>query len=214
MSAVATAMGVTLRGVGDVVKAGAPLAKIGNTGPSLGPTCILACPTNPTSPPLQRQRSCRAKIEATAISPLFTVAGGSRHSVTPSLPSASPAAGIPAGDPRIGSGSKCDAVRHYALLSLLPSTKVIAITSFSQTFNAGPIPNPIGTKKRHNVRGELRREREGRRLPKATCTGIRHSQRPKPALAAVRDWRSAGTGPPIRFNRRLDRDGSVRSRRQ
>jgi murein DD-endopeptidase MepM/ murein hydrolase activator NlpD len=37
MSAVATAMGVTLRGVGDVVKAGAPLAKIGNTGPSLGP---------------------------------------------------------------------------------------------------------------------------------------------------------------------------------
>ena len=26
-------------------------------------------------------------------------------------------AGIPAGDPRIGSGSKCDAVRHCALLS-------------------------------------------------------------------------------------------------
>jgi hypothetical protein len=25
-------------------------------------------------------------------------------------------AGIPAGDPRIGSGSKCDAVRHYALV--------------------------------------------------------------------------------------------------
>ena len=33
---------------GDVVKAGAPLAKIGNTGPSLGPTCISGFPTSPT----------------------------------------------------------------------------------------------------------------------------------------------------------------------
>jgi hypothetical protein len=85
-----------------------------------------------------------------------------------------------------------------------------------KTSNTGPssASDPIATKKRHSLKGVLRREREGRRLPKATCTGTRHSQRPKPALAAVRDWRSAGTGPPIRFNRRLDRDGSARSRRQ
>ena len=37
-------------------------------------------------------------------------------------------AGIPAGDPRIGSGSKCDAVRHYAPL----------FSSRDKTSNTGP----------------------------------------------------------------------------
>jgi hypothetical protein len=47
--------------VGDVVKAGAVLAKIGNTGPSLGPTCILASPTNP---PFSPEGRCRSSLPA------------------------------------------------------------------------------------------------------------------------------------------------------
>ena len=49
--------------------------------------------------------------------------------LTISGPPAIPA-GIPAGDPRIGSGSKCDAVRHYALLSSRIREQVIAIVAF------------------------------------------------------------------------------------
>ena len=122
--------------------------------------------------------------------------------LTISGPPAIPA-GIPTSDPRIGSGSKCDAVRHYALLSLPPSTKVIAIASFSQTFNAGPSQTRSGPKKDTTFEGSCAESARGRRLPKATCSGNRHSQRPEPALAAARDWRRVGTRPPIRFRRRL-----------
>ena len=57
--------------------------------------------------------------------------------LTISGPSAIPG-GLPAGDPRIGSGSKCDAVRHYALLSSRIREKVIGIVAFSQT----TLPHP------------------------------------------------------------------------
>jgi hypothetical protein len=132
--------------------------------------------------------------------------------LTISGPPAIPA-GIPTSDPRIGSGSKCDAVRHYALLSLPPSTKVIAIASFSQTFNAGPSQTRSGPKKDTTFEGSYA-EREGRRLPKATCTGTRHfSTRnlrwPPPEIGA-----GLGRGPPIRFRRRLGPEGVCRSGRE
>ena len=49
--------------------------------------------------------------------------------LTISRPPAIPAS-IPAGDTRIRSGSKCDAVRHYALLSSRIREQVIAIVAF------------------------------------------------------------------------------------
>jgi hypothetical protein len=48
--------------------------------------------------------------------------------LTISGPPAIPA-GIPAGDRRIGSGSRCDAVRHHALLSSRIREQVIAIVA-------------------------------------------------------------------------------------
>ena len=50
-------------------------------------------------------------------------------------------AGIPAGDRRIGSGSKCDAVRHYALL-FPPTTKVSTLAHPKSSAS-----DPIRTKK-------------------------------------------------------------------
>jgi len=64
-----------------------------------------------------------------------------------SRPTAIPA-GIPAGDPPIASGSKGDAVRHYALLS----SRLVA---FVQTPHTGPsqssASNPIGDKPGNGV---------------------------------------------------------------
>ena len=48
---------------------------------------------------------------------------------------------------------------------------------------------------------ELRREREGGQAREGQLTAEPAvAPRPKSALAAVRDWRSAGKGPPIRPN--------------
>ena len=72
-------------------------------------------------------------------------------------PEATPA-GIPAGDPRIDPGSKCNAVRHS-----FPSRLV----AFVHPPNTGLSPkssasDPIGAKKKtHRLKRELRREREG-----------------------------------------------------
>ena len=83
--------------------------------------------------------------------------------LTISGPPAIPA-GIPAGNRRIGSGSKCNAVRHYALLSSRIPERLIAILAFSRRFNTGPPQivgsNLIGTKKGHNLQGVLPRECE------------------------------------------------------
>jgi hypothetical protein len=73
-------------------------------------------------------------------------------------------AGIPTGDPRIGSGSKCDAVRHSAPPSSRIREEVIAISrsrkrSTLAHSNLSAL-NLIGTKKRHNLRWVLPRERE------------------------------------------------------
>ena len=62
--------------------------------------------------------------------------------LTISRPPAIPA-GIPAGDPRIGSGSKCDAVRHYALVFFLPR----------QNSQHWPIPN-----RRHRTRSRPKKD--------------------------------------------------------
>jgi len=59
-------------------------------------------------------------------------------------PKATPA-GIPAGDPRIGPGSKCNAVRH----SFPPAFCVRAKPNTEQS--KSPASNPIGTEKRHSV---------------------------------------------------------------
>jgi hypothetical protein len=52
-------------------------------------------------------------------------------------PKATPA-GIPAGDPRIGPGSKCDAVGHYALLSSRFRVREKPNTEPSQSSASGP----------------------------------------------------------------------------
>src|SRR5690349_12448645 len=41
---------------------------------------------------------------------------------------------------------------------------------------------------------------------KRLTTGTAVATRPKPALAASRDWRRVGTGAPIRFRRRVGRE--------
>jgi hypothetical protein len=63
----------------------------------------------------------------------------------------------PAGDPRIGSGSKRDAVRHYALL--FSSRDKTSNTGPSQIVGTGPRSRP---KKDTALKGVLRKERGGR----------------------------------------------------
>src|SRR5271155_1215456 len=75
-------------------------------------------------------------------------------------------AGIPAGDPRIGSGSKCDAIGHDALLLLSPRRGAYGSHA---TSNTGPsqssVSNPIGTEKRHSLKRGVAPRARGRRLP-------------------------------------------------
>jgi hypothetical protein len=76
--------------------------------------------------------------------------------LTISRPPAIPA-GIPAGGPSIGPGSKCDAIRHYALPSLPFREQVSVLVSFSQKFNTGPYQivgiAPDRDQKRHSLKG-------------------------------------------------------------
>jgi hypothetical protein len=128
-----------------------------------------------------------------------------RLALTISGPPAIPA-GIPTSDPRIGSGSKCDAVRHYAL-AFCPAFKGDCDRLVLTNFQRWSIPNPIGTKKDTTFEGSCAESTKGRGLPKATCSGTRHSQRPEPALAAGGEWRSVGTGPTIPGQARVGREG-------
>ena len=71
-------------------------------------------------------------------------------------------------------------------------------------------PTPCRQRFRDNPRPHGRNCAErarGLRLPIATCSGTRRCPTPGPALAAARDWRRVGTGPPIRFRPRLGREG-------
>jgi hypothetical protein len=121
-----------------------------------------------------------------------------------SRPKAIPA-GIPAGDPPIGSGSKCDAVGHCAL----PSSRLLR---FVQNLNTDPsqtsASNPIETEKRHSVRvscggpraGGGRRtghdrptpSRSGARLQPLLYTGQPGAKRRKQVLSDPRSARRIG----------------------
>jgi hypothetical protein len=64
-------------------------------------------------------------------------------------------AGIPAGDPRIGPGSKCDAVRHYALLFLSDKS---SNTGPSQIIGIGPDRDPKKTQLKKDIAQRAREE--------------------------------------------------------
>jgi hypothetical protein len=66
------------------------------------------------------------------------------------------AAGIPASDPRISSGSKCDAVWHYAFPSLAFETGECACLVLAN-FQHWPIPN-----RRHRTRSKPKKDTASR----------------------------------------------------
>jgi hypothetical protein len=85
-------------------------------------------------------------------------------------PKATPAR-IPAGDPRIGPGSKCDAVRH----SFPPAFCVRAKPTTEPSQSSAS--NPIGTEKRHSVT--------------VSCAGPRAGEGAEQVTIAVRRLRTA-----------------------
>ena len=65
-------------------------------------------------------------------------------------------AGIPAGDPRIGPGSKCNAVRQ------LLSSHLVAFVQLNTGLSKSSASNPIGAEKRHTAKtGAAPRARGG-----------------------------------------------------